>query len=26
MLGGEPRVVGGREHFFDQYNWDEFWS
>ena len=20
------RVTSGREHFFDLYNWDEFWS
>jgi ketosteroid isomerase-like protein len=22
----DGRVVDGREHFFDLYNWDEFWS
>jgi ketosteroid isomerase-like protein len=22
----DGRVVGGREHFFDLYAWDEFWS
>jgi len=20
------RILSGREHFFDLYNWDEFWS
>ena len=22
----EGQILSGREHFFDQYNWDEFWS
>lgn len=22
----DGKVVSGREHFFDLYNWDEFWS
>ena len=22
----DGRITDGREHFFDLYNWDEFWS
>jgi len=22
----DGRIISGREHFFDLYNWDEFWS
>ncbi len=22
----DGRIIDGREHFFDLYNWDEFWS
>ena len=22
----EGRITSGTEHFFDLYNWDEFWS